>query len=280
MATSTRYIGYCPCCTRVIKVRDEKLVHHGYERPGCGYIVGDCYGVNRTPHELSDGLAREFQAKLAGYLQNKEVALAELPNRTKFVVRGKYLGNMAWEKKVLIKGECPEYEWDTAYRNAEYELKCEIRSLKSEVDRLQKLIDTWVLKPLTTVEEEIASKREAKAARDAAKAMKKTEKINATVAGYQKRIDVAVRNHTTSTIADIYQSAPRKLRDLVGWGAINNQQALVMLERDHVWKAFGLMNADGSLPERGDWQDPNSVTRKLSNMGHIEKKDQVWPEGL
>jgi len=42
---STRYIGWCPVCERDIKVRDDVLVHHGYQRPGVGYIIGDCVGV-------------------------------------------------------------------------------------------------------------------------------------------------------------------------------------------------------------------------------------------
>ena len=58
--TATHFIGFCPVCTNRIKCQFERLVHHGYKRPGDGYIHGDCFGVGRTPHELSDSTAREY----------------------------------------------------------------------------------------------------------------------------------------------------------------------------------------------------------------------------
>jgi hypothetical protein len=47
--------GTCPVCFRNIKLTDDqKMVHHGYERPGHGYIVGDCFTVKTyLPYELS-----------------------------------------------------------------------------------------------------------------------------------------------------------------------------------------------------------------------------------
>lgn len=57
---TARYIGFCPVCARRIKVRDDKLVHHGYQRPGYGYIVGDCFAVGMTPHELSPDTAQKY----------------------------------------------------------------------------------------------------------------------------------------------------------------------------------------------------------------------------
>jgi len=58
--TATHYIGLCPVCMNRIKCQGERLVHHGYKRPGDGCIHGDCFGVGQTPHELSDRTAREY----------------------------------------------------------------------------------------------------------------------------------------------------------------------------------------------------------------------------
>jgi len=57
---STRYLGWCPVCERDIKVRDNALVHHGYQRPGHGYIVGDCFGVGYEPYEVSSRCCKEY----------------------------------------------------------------------------------------------------------------------------------------------------------------------------------------------------------------------------
>ena len=62
MSKTTRHIGFCPCCAKDFKVRSNNLVHHGYERPGCGYIVGDCMGALETPHELSTELAKRYRS--------------------------------------------------------------------------------------------------------------------------------------------------------------------------------------------------------------------------
>ncbi len=45
--------GTCWFCWRNIKLDDRQtMVHHGYERPGYGEIVGDCAGVHESPYEL------------------------------------------------------------------------------------------------------------------------------------------------------------------------------------------------------------------------------------
>lgn len=60
MATTTRFVGTCPVCGRRQKVRGGNLVHHGYQRPGHGQIEGDCFAVNRLPHETSPETAKAF----------------------------------------------------------------------------------------------------------------------------------------------------------------------------------------------------------------------------
>jgi hypothetical protein len=68
--TSTRYIGLCAVCEGRVKVQSNRLVHHGYRRPGVGYIIGDCFGVGREPHELSDTCARVYLDEVVGpYLE-------------------------------------------------------------------------------------------------------------------------------------------------------------------------------------------------------------------
>jgi hypothetical protein len=47
-------LGTCPCCFNEQKtLKGERMVHHGYQRPGYGYIVGDCFGVKYPRFEIS-----------------------------------------------------------------------------------------------------------------------------------------------------------------------------------------------------------------------------------
>jgi hypothetical protein len=62
-------VGTCIVCQREIAVRPtikydcgQALVHHGYRRPGHGFIVGDCFSVDLPPHELAPDQALAYVA--------------------------------------------------------------------------------------------------------------------------------------------------------------------------------------------------------------------------
>jgi hypothetical protein len=71
--------GECQICQhRQILDSRGNLVLHGYQRPGHGYIVGDCFGVGYPPWEVSsDRLAEWIE-----YLQTRSARLAEEATRT------------------------------------------------------------------------------------------------------------------------------------------------------------------------------------------------------
>lgn len=52
--------GTCQACFRKQKTSDGKMVLHGYQRPGYGYIVGECWGVKYAPFELSCERTKDF----------------------------------------------------------------------------------------------------------------------------------------------------------------------------------------------------------------------------
>ena len=49
----SQIIGTCAICLRSQVVRKGRMVTHGYQRPGYGYIIGECFGVNYEPYETS-----------------------------------------------------------------------------------------------------------------------------------------------------------------------------------------------------------------------------------
>lgn len=71
--------GECQICQRrhILDSRGN-LVLHGYQRPGHGYIVGDCFGVGHPPWEVSsDALATWIE-----HLKTRSAQLAQEAART------------------------------------------------------------------------------------------------------------------------------------------------------------------------------------------------------
>lgn len=76
-------VGVCPVCERLQKLswnRKSKdghptMVLHGYERPGYGYIVGDCFGVGYPPWELSPEGAEAWLKELRVFLKSAKNVL-------------------------------------------------------------------------------------------------------------------------------------------------------------------------------------------------------------
>lgn len=282
MTTSTRHLGYCPCCNATFKVRDEKLVHHGYKRPGYGFIVGDCMGALETPHELSPELAIRYRDALTSALTGMEDRLAKLEQATEITdPHGQYdTKTRKYEPTQLRKGECSEYKWEQVWGAAKRSLERQIASYRDEIARVTKLVETWEAKPLTSVEEEKTAKRAAKAEREAAAQAKRAAKVTAQVAKYQKRIDSALKNRNSAVLADIWESAQYKLIEIDR--TLDKAAALALLERDEVWAAFGLAGM-----VKSHWKTPpnerpegEALRRMKARMDRVQKHYQNWHGNL
>jgi hypothetical protein len=56
--------GTCGVCEQRYKVRDRKVVLHGYKRPGVGYIDGRCFGESMLAWEVSPQPVKLFLAEI------------------------------------------------------------------------------------------------------------------------------------------------------------------------------------------------------------------------
>ena len=255
MTTKTRHIGHCAACDGRFKVRDGKLVHHGYKRPGYGYIVGDCLGALSEPHELSPAVAklalaqvRAWRARLLAQAQAAEGALAADPP---WAERGKLESSLHGARSGL-------------------------RLAESEQARLSALVDGWKRAPLTEVTEVVAAQRAAKAEREQARVERRRAKLNKAVASYQKRIDSALRTRNSNVLSEIWEGCQRKLPDIDS--SLSRADALALVDRDHVWAAFGL--GGHVLPFWKERHSPEgnaieAILRAMRGWG-----DTPWPAGL
>lgn len=197
MATTTRYVGTCAVCEGRIKVRGGTLVHHGYRRPGFGFIVGDCFGVKMAAHETSPETAKAYLGEVI--LPTLDVRIQMTARvETATVLTYTYERRLAMHQKVPVmievkQGDVRTYHQDEVTKDNHgipsfddvrrvqlANLESGIRSLEGERTRLTNLIDTWTKRDLTTVEEETAKGlSEAQAKRDektAARDLKRAEK--------------------------------------------------------------------------------------------------------
>jgi hypothetical protein len=165
---ATRYVGNCQICEGDFKLHEGRMVHHGYERPGHGYIVGDCSGVREVPYEVSCELIKSYKAGLEVLLTEKKAALADLEaGKVTQISTSRQNYNGQIETKIFIAGVTALYTWLDAVQSRAYDLKSTIRQITADIERMTKRIADWLPKPVRTVEEELEKEQAAKAARKA-----------------------------------------------------------------------------------------------------------------
>jgi len=140
--------GHCAICGALQKLRKAgdlyAMVHHGYQRPGYGYIVGDCFGVHRQPYEKSADACIAYMPILQQYLKKSEKKLDNLktgkvrsftnPSR----VHGK-------PDEVVVPGD---ENWDSLLKMHIAHTERDISYINKDIEHMQNKIDSWELKPL------------------------------------------------------------------------------------------------------------------------------------
>jgi len=153
--------GICPCCfgdyvvhAKVVRGlgfggREQySMVHHGYERPGVGYIVGDCHGVGFEPFEISCEGTKSWLMVIKRALTVRQDELAYLNTRDEITVdikiRRGWGGKTEIEKKIIKRGEDG---FERAIEERRYELTSTIKKIKHDIAEYSKKIAEW--KPQT-----------------------------------------------------------------------------------------------------------------------------------
>ncbi len=171
----THFLGNCQLCEGDFKCHDGKMVHHGFTRPGCGYIVGDCGGVHQDPYEVSCALIPPFKAAL-------EVRLAFTLDRINAFKSGavKYFAASNWRGTVIEYAVGVTYlvTWEDAVRHEIAKLEGDAGSLPRHIRHLEARIANWRPMPIREIDEakQDAAKRAEQAARAAIAAAKREAK--------------------------------------------------------------------------------------------------------
>jgi hypothetical protein len=139
--------GTCPVCSGNFKRNSPGLVHHGYTRPGTGFIHGDCFGVGYLPWELSPQGAQDYVAQvLKPHLESSRTYLNSLKTGAVVVLFktvSKYINGMHENQKVAVTREENEYEYEQLLRSAIYNTEREVRWGEETVARFETSIANW-----------------------------------------------------------------------------------------------------------------------------------------
>jgi len=145
--------GTCPCCFRNVKMHEGRIVLHGYNRPGHGYIIGRCFGVGYEPYERStkgtENILEVVKSGLEGCKARLE-ALRSETYRESFRERKKYM-------RGYVDVDYGEPGWDRARKLAIEEADRDVRRHESDVRFFTEQIEAW--EPGMKMPEEIAKER-------------------------------------------------------------------------------------------------------------------------
>lgn len=130
--------GVCQICENEQIVKSGKLVLHGYERPGHGYINGRCWGVGELPWSVSCEALRGYVAMLDGLLAQRRVSLAAVPARRTFMIPESFRRDA---KLIEIDRKDPRFAetMRTMIRN----LEREIEQISRDIAYQSRRLDGW-----------------------------------------------------------------------------------------------------------------------------------------
>lgn len=190
--TVTRYVGNCQICERDQKLHAGTMVHHGYQRPGHGSIVGDCPGVYAPPYEVSCERLKAYREQVFATLLSVRIHLRRLREGriTRIVVEPRWRGQTAIE---YVAGVTAPWLWECTVEQEAQSAEYRARRLEREIERCDKRTAAWAPAPIRTLEEETAKLATAKAERAAVVAQQRAERAAKRQATRDKQAALAAR---------------------------------------------------------------------------------------
>lgn len=135
--------GSCPCCFGNFKLRDIGKEHpvtvlHGFQRPGIGYVVGQCFGVKYPPFELSPQGTKDFIEFLKKIKANQEGYLALLQAGKITKIASTRIGGA--DHTPETDGE---FQWAELVKREIVITERKISLIEKDIAAYQKLVDEW-----------------------------------------------------------------------------------------------------------------------------------------
>jgi len=156
--------GTCQCCQRNIKMRDGKLVDHGYECPRdiynpkyTGHHEGNCSGVAELPYEKDCSLVQHILGNVRYLLEGAREDLEELQSGRVVSITREESGS--WDPKLrgftkVQRTYTPElgYTWTRVLEETIYHAQSKVDNLIEQERYYRVLVEIWKVRPLPTEE--------------------------------------------------------------------------------------------------------------------------------
>ncbi len=148
--------GTCGCCFGNFKLtkkarhgKDKNLpgmVLHGYQRPGHGYINGNCTGQDWPPFELSKEITELTLAAREDALKKEEETVKRWKtNPPEEIFEVSYVNN---KMEKLRKEDMSEYDWNRKVKEQTRKHENLAGALESDIRFLKMQLRGWEIKPL------------------------------------------------------------------------------------------------------------------------------------
>lgn len=144
-------IGTCAICTHQQVVRNGAMVLHGYQRPGHGYVIGNCFGTDHEPYEVSAKACIAYVPVLEGHKANYEHRLADLKaGKITLFSSSKRNYRTGRDEQIVVRQGDPQFANRLKAEIAGTEQQ--IKFIKSDIAVMQKRITDWKPGTLRRVE--------------------------------------------------------------------------------------------------------------------------------
>lgn len=133
--------GQCPCCFKDFIVKTGKIVFHGYERPGIGYTIGECFGVKYPPLEVSKEGLVAFIEQLHKFRTTRKENLEALKVADEVFRGARWLGDTS---KTFKKGD---KEFDAVKKDLVWRAERELQAVEQDIAVCKKVEKEWAPRP-------------------------------------------------------------------------------------------------------------------------------------
>jgi hypothetical protein len=120
------------------------MVNHGYERPGCGYIIGNCFGVDYQPYEMSCAGTRDFLAQVVvPEVERRRETVQWLATEPKLSVKTSVRREGRWQEVRVTLTKADGYKYESEHRSQTLKAKSDLRNVLKDLAFLDEKVKTW-----------------------------------------------------------------------------------------------------------------------------------------
>lgn len=135
-------IGTCAICSHHQVVRNGKMVLHGYHRPGYGYVIGNCFGVDYDPYETSAEACVAYIPVLEAHKTHQQARLADLTGGRVSHFKDTKRNYKTGKDEVVITAK-GNPKFDSMLKAAIFDAERQISYIDADLKEMQRRIDEW-----------------------------------------------------------------------------------------------------------------------------------------